>query len=174
MLVNGSQAKFLFNAAREGHWAIGAFNIMDYITGEVVISAAEELDVHLFGGSLPSSGLEDLRDLSAVRTYESAHVLDESDDRDLGLGSESDGLPAVEKGDLLRRGDDDHSVSLRDQLYDRQRLIPGSGRHVDYQVVEFSPPDIFDELLDRRHLDGSTPHNRHILAGKQECHGHYL
>ena len=45
MLVNGSQAKLLFNAAREGHWAIGAFNIMDYITGEAVISAAEELDV---------------------------------------------------------------------------------------------------------------------------------
>jgi len=45
MLTNGAQAKLIFNAAREGHWAIGAFNIMDYITGEAVISAAEELDV---------------------------------------------------------------------------------------------------------------------------------
>ena len=36
MLVNGSQAKFLFNAAREGHWAIGAFNIMDYIPAKLL------------------------------------------------------------------------------------------------------------------------------------------
>ncbi|MBR3000267.1 MAG: class II fructose-bisphosphate aldolase [Oscillospiraceae bacterium] len=45
MLANGKQAKILFNAAREGHWAIGAFNIMDYNTAEAVIRAAEELDV---------------------------------------------------------------------------------------------------------------------------------
>ena len=45
MLANGKQAKILFNAAREGHWAIGAFNIMDYNTAEAVISAAEQLDV---------------------------------------------------------------------------------------------------------------------------------
>ena len=45
MLANGKQAKAIWNAAREGHWAMGAFNIMDMITAEAVISAAEELDV---------------------------------------------------------------------------------------------------------------------------------
>ena len=45
MLANGKQAKIIWNAAREGHWAMGAFNIMDLITAEAVISAAEELDV---------------------------------------------------------------------------------------------------------------------------------
>ena len=45
MLANGKQAKIIWNAAREGHWAMGAFNIMDYNTAEAVIRAAEELDV---------------------------------------------------------------------------------------------------------------------------------
>ena len=38
MLANGKQAKIIWNAAREGHWAMGAFNIMDYNTAEAVIS----------------------------------------------------------------------------------------------------------------------------------------
>ena len=45
MLANGKQAKIIWNAAREGHWAMGAFKIMDYNTAEAVISAAEQLDV---------------------------------------------------------------------------------------------------------------------------------
>lgn len=45
MLASGKQAKTILAAAREGHWAVGAFNCGDMLTVEAVISAAEELGV---------------------------------------------------------------------------------------------------------------------------------
>ncbi len=45
MLVSGKQEKQILMQAREERWAIGAFNVNDYITVEAVMQAAEALDV---------------------------------------------------------------------------------------------------------------------------------
>jgi len=45
MLLNGRQSKGLLAKAREERFAIGSFNVFDYMTTEATLAAAEELDV---------------------------------------------------------------------------------------------------------------------------------
>jgi len=45
MLYDGKQTKKLLQAAREQRFAIGSFNVFDYMTVEMTIAAAEELGV---------------------------------------------------------------------------------------------------------------------------------
>ena len=136
--------------------------------------ASEELDSELVGGVLSSAGLEDVGDLSAVGADESAHVLHDTDDWDVGDAGEGDCLPGVEEGDLLGGGDDDGTVGLGDELDDGECFISGSRGHIDDEIIQRAPVDVLDELLHGAGPDGTPPGEGGVLAGQEEGHGDQL
>src|SRR6266581_9342877 len=99
----------------------------------------EERKAQLLRGGLAAPDLEDVRRLAAVRTHESAHVLDDPEDVHLHGLRETDRLANVEEGHLLRGRHDDRPVRVGDLLRDAERLVARPRQQVDHEVVEVTP-----------------------------------
>lgn len=90
-----------------------------------------------------------MRTNPTLRADKPAHVLYDSNDRQLDLLAKVDFLSNVEQSNLLWSRDDDSTVGIRffQVLGDRKMLIRSSWRGVDNEIVQFVPVNIFQELL---------------------------
>src|SRR6266705_5662157 len=125
---------------------------------------AQEGQPELLRGVLASADLEDVRLLSAMRAHEAAHVLDYAEDVHLDGLREGDRLSHIEEGYLLGRRDDDRAVRVGDFLGDAEGLVAGSRRKIDYQVVQVSPLDVGEHLLESLDLERTTPDDRRVAV----------
>ena len=91
------------------------------------------------------------------------HVLDHAEQAQAGL-LRHHGRP---RGDLLRerlrRRHDDH-LGARQELAERDRHVPGPGRHVDDDRVELAPVHVGEELLERAMEHRAAPHERRVVV----------
>ena len=71
-----------------------------------------------------------------------------------------------------RSGDDEH-LGAREHAGQSHLDVPGPGGHVDEEVVERSPADVLEELLDGPVQDEAPPHDGGLLVG-EEPHRHHL
>ncbi len=65
---------------------------------------------------------------------------------------------------------DDEHLRLGQHPGEAHLHVPGPRRHVDQQVVELSPPDVGEELLDGLGEDQPTPHECGRLVLDEEAH----
>ena len=103
-----------------------------------------------------------------VRTVgadEVAHVLDDADDRDFQLLEHGHAFGHILQGDVLRCRHDDHAGQW-DQLRQAQRRVTRARRQVNHQVIEVTPVEILQKLLDSAVDHRSAPDDR--LAFIQE------
>ncbi len=84
----------------------------------------------------------------AVLAGEARHVLDDAGDSQVALARHVGRPP----GHLLRgerRRGHDEQLGPREHAGEAHLHVARPGRHVDQQVVERSPGDVFEEVLDR-------------------------
>src|SRR5690606_31696123 len=108
---------------------------------------AEQREVGSIGELLAAAGAEEVVAGATARADEAAHVLDYAEDGRFDPFEHADRPPHVAGGHLLRGGDDDHSVDTY-RLDQGELRVAGTGRHVDDHVVQRSPLDLLDELLE--------------------------
>src|SRR5271163_5068697 len=105
----------------------------------------------------------------AVRAGEVTHVFDHAYDIHLHLAEHFDGFARILQRDVGRRRNNDRAGQW-DSLNQRERYVSGSGRQVDYQIVQLSPLHRAQELLDDRMQHGAAPDER-LVSGIEEAHG---
>ncbi|MCW0460321.1 hypothetical protein NB717_001389 [Xanthomonas sacchari] len=94
------------------------------------------------------------------------HVLDDAQHRHLDLLEHLQRLLRVQRGDVLRGGDD-HRTGHRDLLRQGQLDVAGAGRQVDQQVVQVVPQGIGEQLCERRGRHRTAPDHRRVLVHQQ-------
>ena len=104
---------------------------------------------------------------AAVRAENIAHVLDQSEHRDVHHLCHVESLFDYHCDKILRGRDDNYSVDGQ-ALENGQRHIAGSGRHINEHVVDITPDDLRPELLNNSGNDRSAPDDRRILFFEQE------
>src|SRR5439155_4161268 len=136
--------------------------------------AAEEGQPELLRGSFPAAAFEHVDGLPAVRAHQSAHVLDDAHDGEADRLSETDALPDVEQGHLLRGRHDDGAIRVGDLLGDAEGLVARSWREVDDHEIELAPVHVDQHLLDRFDLQGPPPDHWRVPADEELGHRDYL
>src|SRR6202035_4885125 len=126
--------------------------------GNAAVAAADDFGVERdgaqeggpqeLGGPAAAALLEDVGHLAAVGADEGGHVLDDADHRHVDLLEHGEALPGVDEGDVLRCRHDHRPRELH-LLGDRELRVAGAGGQVEDQVVECSPLDVAQHLLDR-------------------------
>ena len=134
--------------------------------GDVERHAAEVLQAVLRGKALSTATAEDLGQLAAVRAGERGHVLDDAEDRHAHPLEHRERLGHVAQRDFLRGRDEDGAAD-RDGLGQRQLGVRGAGRQVDDEVVELTPLDVAQELLDRAPDQRPAPHDGLTLRDEE-------
>ena len=81
-------------------------------------------------------------------------------------------LTRIGHRDILRGGHD-HRARNRDFLHERQLHIAGAGGQIDDQVIELSPIDIVEELVDQLGDQRATPDQR-LFRIENEADAHQL
>ena len=109
---------------------------------------------------------ENVAALTATRTQEIAHVLDDAENGRLDLLEHGDGPPRVEQGQILRRGDD-HRPGQRHLLRQGELHVAGARRHVDDERVQFAPLRLAEHLHQRLRHHGAAPDHRHFLVDEK-------
>src|SRR6056297_538372 len=134
----------------------------------------QEGNIHLLGGDFASvfSKNRDLR--AAFRTDESAHVFYHSQNLHIELFGKIDALARIEDCHLLRRGHDHASVEVGNQLRHGEGFITRTRRGIDYQIVQFTPVDIGEKLLNYAYLEGATPDHRGVRTVTSHGKAHDL
>ena len=135
-------------------------------------NAAQERDLHGCRRLLGAAVGEDLGAFAAFRTCEPAHVLDETENRHVDAAEHVQPLARIDERDVLRRGHDDCATE-RHALRHGELHVPGAGRHVDQQYVEFTPFHVAEQLLQRALDHGPAPDHRALLV-HHEPDGHDL
>jgi hypothetical protein len=118
------------------------------------------------------STAEDADVLAALGTGEAAHVLDDAEHREVHLAAEHHTPADVLNGDLLRGRDHHGTVGLLDELGHREWLVPRPRRRIHHQVVEITPLDVPEKLLDHAVLSRAAPDDRIIALPKKEADRH--
>src|SRR5205823_11865010 len=103
--------------------------------------ASEKRNPELLSEALSAAVAENIRFCSALTADKVAHVLDETDRRDVELLVHRHGSTAVGKRYLLRRRDD-NGAGDGNGLTEAQSDIACPGRHVDDEVIEIDPLDL--------------------------------
>ena len=70
----------------------------------------------------------------------------------------------------LRRGRDHEHLGLRKEAGERHLDVAGAGRHVDEEVVEVAPADVYKELLERLRENQAAPHQGGVLVVDEQTH----
>ena len=104
--------------------------------------------------------------LAAVPADEPAHVLDETEGRDVEAPEHLQRLNGDAKGGILRRAHD-RDAGERHRLRQRERRVAGPRRQVDDEIVELTPSDVGEHLLDPAGHHGSAPHQGLLGAGQK-------
>ena len=109
-------------------------------------------------------------DMAAITADVDAHVLDHAENAHLHFLEHLETFARIRERNILRRGDDDRPAD-RYALRQGQLDIAGAGRHIDHQVVEFTPRGVAQELRQRLGHHGAAPDHR-LLGVDQEPDGH--
>ena len=111
--------------------------------------------------------------LSAVRTFEVAHILNKTEDRNIHFLRHVDRLLNDHGDKLLRGGNDDDSIDRKRLKYSK-RHIAGSRRHIYEHIVDILPecltPELFHCTCDHR----TTPDHRICLILQKHIGGDHL
>ena len=116
---------------------------------------------------------EDVNLLAAVRAYQVAHILYDTDDRNIHQLCHLASLLDNHRNQILRRGHDDDAVH-RNRLENSQRNIACARRHIDEHIVHLSPDYIAPELLNGSCNDRSSPDDRVVGVFQQQVNRHDL
>ena len=116
--------------------------------GDVQRQRAEQrhavLRRHPFATALPEQVLH----VAALGAGMDGHVLDDAQHRHLDFLEHLQRFLGIQRGDVLRRGDDDRP-GHRDLLRQRQLDVARPRRQVDQQVIQVAPVDIGKKLIYR-------------------------
>ena len=121
------------------------------------------------GGQAGAATRPEQRVRGAVLTGEVAHVLDDPGHPEVALPGHVGGAGRHLLGRHRGGGHDDH-LGARQHPGQPHLDVAGARGHVDQQVVEVSPVDVLQELLDGPVQDEPPPHDGAVLVG-QEPHG---
>src|SRR4051794_13758838 len=102
---------------------------------------SEQLDAVLIGGAPPAAKPEDVVHFVAVRTNESAHVFDDTQDRRLHLLEHLQTLHRIRQRDVLRRRYD-HGAGDWNLLDERELNVACARGKINDQIIEISPIDV--------------------------------
>ena len=110
--------------------------------------------------------------LAAVRARERAHVLDHAEHFYIHLAEHFDRFAHVGERDGRWRGNNNRARD-RDRLDQRQLHVPGAGRKIDDQVIQFAPLHAAQKL--RNHAVQHRPAPDHgLVAGIQQAHRNHF
>ena len=122
------------------------------------------------GEALATARAED-RVVRTVGRDELGHVLDHAQYLQIRAASHVGNAGSHLLGTERRRRHDEH-LGLRQQARQRHLDVTGSRGHVDQQVVEITPADVDEELLQRLGEDETAPHERDVLVVDEQSHRH--
>ena len=103
---------------------------------------------------------------------EGRHVLDHARHPEMALAGHVGGAGRHLLGRDGRGGHYEH-LGARQHAGQAHLDVTGARGHVDEEVVEIPPADVFEELLDGAVQDEAAPHDGGFLVG-EEPHGHHL
>ena len=135
---------------------------------------SEQFKVVFFSDLLSCTDFEDISDLSAVRADVTAHVLNYSENFDVRFFAEVDRLSDIGCSDFLRSRNEDSAGEVFNYVDERKKLVAGSGRRIDNDIVQGSPVDIFEELLDHSVFYRASPDYRIVGILKEKADRHDL
>ena len=134
---------------------------------------SEKFYAEFFGDSFPSILPEEVVLLvGQFGRGEIRHVFDDAENRHADLVEHLQPLARVDQREVVGRRDD-HRPRKGRKLGQGERGVPGPGRKVDDEVVEFAPGDIGEELFDQSMDHGPAPNDGRII-GYEKSHGHEL
>ena len=129
---------------------------------------AEERDVHLFGQRFATFALEEVDPFATLGTDKTAHVFEDAHHGQGNFVAKRDAASDIGDGDLLWSGDKDRLGTASNELRDGKRLVAGSGRGVDDQIVEWSPKHVLEKLLDNSKLRGPRQMTGSLFEGSRK------
>ena len=124
---------------------------------------SEKIHPELLRGSLAPALSEESVTRLAGGALEVAHVLDDPEDRNVDALEHLESLSGVDERDLLRGGHD-HGSGEGSVLTDGQRGVTRSGREIEHEVVELSPVDVGQKLLDDPVHHRTAPDDGRVLS----------
>ena len=132
---------------------------------------ADQRHAEVVGQELAAALAEDRKSLT-VGSGEAGHVLDHAEQLEVDLARHLGGAAGHRLGGRLGRGHDQH-LRLGQELGEGHRDVAGAGRKVQQEVVELSPVDVLEELLDRLVEHRTAPDDGGVVL-EEEPDRHHL